>query len=90
LVGTARKDGQQGANALMAYLETLPPEDDPQQAIRALDAHLRDNSGPVIRKGDFFKLADIEEQIANQRGLELFKFDTNEEMFEAIGMPVLE
>lgn len=89
LVGRARKDGEKGADAMAQYLQTLPAEANPQQVIQNLEAHLRQVPGPVVYKSDFFKLAEIEEEIANQRGLEIFKFDTNEEMFQAIGLSVM-
>jgi ferredoxin--NADP+ reductase len=89
LVGMARKDGEQGAAAMLEYLETLPEEDAPRQPIRALETFLKQRPIPVVYKSDFFKLAEIEENIANERGLELYKFNTNEEMLEALGISVL-
>lgn len=89
LVGRARKDGEKGAEAMLQYLRTLPQEEDPQQALMNLETYLKHVPGPVVYKSDFFKLVEIEEQIAEQRGLEMFKFDTNEEMFQAIGLSVM-
>jgi ferredoxin--NADP+ reductase len=88
LVGTARKDGENGAKAILAYLDALPKEPDgqPKNAFLALEAHLADLEKPVVLKPDLFRLEEIEEQQAEEFGLEDFKFSTNAEMFEAMGL----
>jgi ferredoxin--NADP+ reductase len=88
LVGTARKDGENGAKAMLDYLETLPKEPDgqPKNAFVALEAHLSVLEKPVVFKPDLFRLEEIEEQQAEEFGLEDFKFSTNAEMFEAMGL----
>ena len=88
LVGTARKDGEKGAQAMLQYLETLPPEDNPYDAIEALESYVMNLSGPVVRKSDYMRLAEIEKQKAEELGLEMYKFTTNEDMFEAMGLTV--
>jgi ferredoxin--NADP+ reductase len=81
LVGYARKDGTNGAKAVLQYLQTLQPVT-PDEA--ALVKRLKVLGKPVISLSDIRKLAEIEDEIARQRGLETFKFGTNEEMLEKI------
>ena len=90
LVGTAKKDGEKGAQAMLQYLATLPPEDEPHQAIDALETFVMNVPGPVVRKQDYLRLAEIESQKAEELGIEMFKFTTNEEMFQAMGLAVAE
>lgn len=81
LVGYARKDGINGAKAVLQYLKTLAPVE-PDDA--ALKTRLKKLGKPVITLSDVRKLVEIEAEIARQRGLEFFKFGTNEEMLEHI------
>ena len=89
LVGKARKDGEQGAKALLAYLDTLPAEDHPEHALEALETYLLSLPGPVIHKTDYLKLKEIGEQRAEESSSELFKFNSNEEMFAALGLAIV-
>ncbi len=83
LVGMARQDGERGAQAVLQYLETLPPKSgDP---LAALENHLRALPQPVISKDDWLHLTEIEQAEAEKRGLPAFKFGTNEEMLAALG-----
>jgi ferredoxin--NADP+ reductase len=86
LVGTARKDGQKGAQAMLAYLSEIPPTTDPQQAFARLDERLAGQSPPVVQSEDYLRLAAIEAARAEELGIEYFKFTTNEEMFDAMGL----
>lgn len=81
LVGYARKDGILGARAVLQYLQTLDRVE-PGQA--ALQACLKKLGKPVVTQNDIRKLAEIEAEMARQRGVEFFKFGTNEEMLEKI------
>jgi ferredoxin/flavodoxin---NADP+ reductase len=81
LVGYARKDGINGAKAVLQYLQTLPCVE--PDAV-ALQARLKKLGKPVVTLSDVRKLVEIEAEIARQRGLEFFKFGTNEEMLEHI------
>ena len=80
-MGYARKDGINGAKAVLQYLNTLPPVE-PDDA--ALQARLKKMGKPFVTLSDVRKLVEIEAEIARQRGLEFFKFGTNEEMLEHI------
>jgi len=81
LVGYARKDGTNGAKAVLQYLQTLQPVKPDETA---LNKRLKSIGKPVISLSDIRKLAEIEEEIARERGVETFKFGTNEEMLEKI------
>lgn len=81
LVGYARKDGTNGAKAVLQYLQTLKPVT-PDEA--AFKARLKTLGKPVITQADIRKLAEFEAAEAQKRGLEAFIYGTNEEMLEKI------
>ncbi len=81
LVGYARKDGVNGAKAVWQYLQTLQPIT-PDESLLAV--RLKTIGKPVVSLHDIRKLAEIEAAEAQNRGLESFKFGTNEEMLEKI------
>ncbi len=85
LVGLARKDGERAARAVEQYLETLPPGAT-AGAPKALEQRLLELNKPVVRKEDIARLEAIEEAEAERQGLEEFKFASNEEMLEAMGL----
>jgi ferredoxin--NADP+ reductase len=84
LVGTARKDGTHGAKAVWQYLQTLPPAS--MAALDALAGRLAHLSKPIVSKADWQRLEEAERAEAGRRGLEEFKFASNEEMLQAIGI----
>ena len=81
LVGYARKDGTLGSRAVLQYLQTLELSE-PNDAL--LRARIKKLGKPVVTGSDIRKLAEIEAEMARRRGLETFKFGTNEEMLEKI------
>jgi hypothetical protein len=81
LVGYARKDGTNGAKAVLPYLQTLKPIV-PDEA--ALKARLKKLGKPAVTRADVRKLEEIEADEAHKRSLEAFKFSTNEEMLAKI------
>ena len=81
LVGLARKDGTFGARAVLQYLQTLNPLIPDETA---LQARLKKLGKSVVTQSDIRKLAEIEAEMARERGVESFKFGTNEEMLEKI------
>ncbi len=85
LVGVARKDGENGAQALLAYLQTLEPAPEHAAALTKLDAALKRSGKRVISKEDVGKLEAVEQAEAQRLGLEEYKMKTNEEMLAAIG-----
>lgn len=89
LVGTARRDGETGAKAMLEYLDTLPDEGHPQSPIEALESYLTGVTGPVVRKADYLRLAEMETKQAEALGVEMYKYPTNEAMFAAMGLAVI-
>jgi len=86
LVGVARKDGEYGAQAVLQYLHTQPPLRQPQAVAAAAAQYLKKLPKPVITYADIQRLAEVEQAEAARRKLEAFKFDTNDEMFIAMGL----
>jgi len=84
LVGTARKDGENAAEAVWQYLQTLEPT---EVNVDALLATLRAKvAKPIVTKEDVARLEEAERAEAEKRGVPFFKFATNEEMLRAIGL----
>jgi ferredoxin--NADP+ reductase len=83
LVGYARKDGTNASRAVWQYLQTLPPNGANTERLGAL---LERADKPIVRNADVKKLEAVEKAEAEQRGLEEFKFASNEEMLKAIGL----
>lgn len=83
LVGAARKDGTNGAKAVMQYLQTLAPaaSGDVPAAVAERLARL---DKPIITKSDWQCLEEAEHAEAARRGVEFFKFASNEEMLAAM------
>ncbi len=84
LVGTARKDGENAAEAVWQYLQTLEPV---EFDIEALVARIRERvQKPVVTQADLERLWEAEREEAQKRGLPEFKFDSNQAMLEAMGL----
>lgn len=84
LVGAARKDGTQAANAVLAYLASLPETGN--GALAALQAKLAAMDSPIVRNEDLVRLEEVEAAVATERGLPEFKFSSNEDMLSAMGL----
>jgi ferredoxin--NADP+ reductase len=84
LVGAARKDGTNGAQAVLQYLAQLPPLDGAN--LEGLHDKLRQLTHPVVSKDDWMRLEAVERDEAACRGLLEFKFGTNAEMLAAVGL----
>jgi ferredoxin--NADP+ reductase len=85
LVGIARKDGTNAAKAVWQYFQTKPADEfDPS----AVAARLKGLGKPVVTKEDIKKLEAVEAAEAQKRGLEEFKFASNEEMLNAMDLAV--
>jgi ferredoxin--NADP+ reductase len=85
LVGYARKDGINASKAVWGYLQTMQPDasrlPDVTAAVKAL-------SKPTVTKDDIKRLESVEAEEAQKRGVEEFKFSTNEDMLRAMGLTV--
>jgi ferredoxin/flavodoxin---NADP+ reductase len=84
LVGIARKDGENGAQAVIQYLKTVPQLIDEAQVLKDIQRRLEMLDKPIITTADLVALDEIERQIAGEKGLEEFRFETNQEMLKAI------
>lgn len=86
LVGTARKDGTHGAEAVWQYLQTLPPLTPAEVERRrtAIREYLLSLGKPIVTREDWFLLLEAEAEEARQRGVPEFKYQTVEEMVAAI------
>lgn len=83
LVGIARKDGTNAAKVILQYLATKQAG---ELDVSAVDAKLSLLGKPVVLKEHVKKLEAIELDEAKKRGIEEFKFDSNEEMLKAVGL----
>ncbi len=85
LVGIARRDGINGAKAVLQYLETLPPlETTPEETAQAICERIRCKEKPAVGLSDLAVLEEVERKEAQARGLVEFKYDNNEEMLDAM------
>jgi ferredoxin--NADP+ reductase len=85
LVGYARKDGTNASKAVWQYLQTLQPT---TPNLEAVAAKMKGLKKPVVTKEDLQKLEAAEAAEAQKLGLEEFKFATNDEMLQAMGLTV--
>jgi ferredoxin--NADP+ reductase len=85
LVGVARKDGENGARALMEYLLSAPKLVDPRSILDEFETKLEQLNKPVIHKSDLQKLVEAESTEAAKLGLPAYKFANNEEMLTVMG-----
>ncbi len=84
LVGIARKDGENGAQAVLQYLQTQPELVGKAEALHNLKRRLDALGKPIITQAELVSLESAENLIAQQNNLEEFKFSTNQEMLAAI------
>lgn len=82
LVGYARKDGTSASKAVWQYLQTKQPV---EVNTEALLEKVKDLGKPIVMKDDVKKLEAAETAEAQKRGLEAFKFNSNEDMLQAMG-----
>ena len=83
LVGYARKDGISAAKAVWGYLQTKQPA---KASVETVAAKLKGLNKPIVTKDDIKRLETVETEEARKRGLEEFKFASNEEMLQAMGL----
>lgn len=86
LVGVARKDGTNGARAVLQYLDTLPKPSG-TAPLENLRGFLSGLGKAVIEKEALTRLEQAENEQAGRLGLEYYKFSSNEEMLAAIRQP---
>ena len=83
LVGYARKDGTNASKAVSQYLQTKQPT---AANVDAVCAKVKGLGKPIVTKDDLKRLEVVETEEAAKRGLEEFKFSSNEEMLQAMGL----
>ena len=86
LVGVARRDGERAATALLQFLQNQPPMQDVQVVVEKFEKRLAETQQQVVNKTLLEKLEKSEAEQAQKRGLDDFKYVTNDEMFTAMGL----
>ncbi len=86
LVGVARKDGENGAKAILDYLQTAPSLVDLQGTRNEILGALQKLNKPLVQKNDLHKLIDEQLAEAERLGLPDFKYATNDEMLAVMGI----
>lgn len=82
LVGNARKDGVNAAQAIELYLQTL--ENSSSGNIEEIESFIWSRNKRAVDKFDLNNLLVVENKIAAEKSLEQFKFDSNDEMLSMI------
>jgi len=85
LVGVARRDGENGADAVLQYLRTQPPMRDLENVLEKFETRLEETHQRIVNKSRLEKLEAVECEEAHKRGVPEFKFASNDEMFTAMG-----
>ena len=80
----ARKDGENGATALLQYLKTKPANVNESQLMQKLYSKFQSLGNPEVTKDQVWKLEARERSEAERLGVEDFKFKTNAEMLAVI------
>jgi len=83
LVGYARRDGTNAGKAVFQYLQT---KQFGEASIEAVAEKMKSLQKPAIMKDDIKRLEAIEDEEAQKRGVEEYKFASNEEMLQAVGL----
>jgi ferredoxin/flavodoxin---NADP+ reductase len=83
LVGYARRDGVNAAKSVLQYLGTKSPAN---VSVEAVAEKVKSLHKPIILKDDIKRLETAEAEEAKKRGLDFFKFGSNEEMLQAMGL----
>jgi ferredoxin/flavodoxin---NADP+ reductase len=86
LVGVARRDGENGAKAVLEYLQSAPVLVNPSSIMDDFKVKLAGLHKPVIQKTDLQKLTEAVTEEAEKSGLPTFKYATNDEMLVAMGL----
>lgn len=86
LVGKARQDGERGVQVVNRYLEAMPSgsAENPGAKLSALQALLSQRGIRTVNYQDVQQLEESERHEAQRRGMEFFKFASNEEMFACL------
>jgi ferredoxin--NADP+ reductase len=86
LVGVARKDGENAAQAVLQFLETQSPLQNLEKSYGNFQNWIQANIQRVVRKTDLMQLQAAEKAVILDRGVDDFKFATNEDMLRSMGL----
>jgi ferredoxin--NADP+ reductase len=86
LVGVARKDGENGARAVVQYLRMLGPAANPETSLQQLYDCLKGLGRPLVRLEDLKRLEVYEQEEAQRLGLPELKLKTDRDMLKAMGL----
>ncbi len=86
LVGVARKDGNQGAFAMLQALAARPAQNGAGAGWAELQARLERTGKPVVGAAQWNELERLERAAAERLGRDEFKFTTNDEMLAALNL----
>ena len=84
LVGVARRDGTNGARAMLQYLAAKTPVK--VFLLEKIDEKIRLSGKRVVSNTDLCKLETMEREEAGRRGLMCFKYASDDEMLAAMGL----
>lgn len=84
-IGFARRDGSNAAKAILQYLKNMKPR---KPDIEAVETKIESLDKSVVTWEDIKLLRVIEADEAKRRGLQEFKFASNEEMFHAMQIKI--
>lgn len=89
VVGKAKLDGERGMAVVNRYLHNVSPgsADGLDEKLARLQALLSSRGVVTVAYGDVQRLEAAEREVALSKGLEFFKYMTDEEMLAAIGQP---
>ncbi|MFZ5808612.1 MAG: FAD-dependent oxidoreductase [Chloroflexota bacterium] len=90
LVGVARKDGERCARAVLGYLSTIQPHSSAGETLTQLQARLQGLNKPIVTQSHLPALTAAEQAQAAALGVEDYKFATNEEMLQVMGLLEIE
>jgi ferredoxin--NADP+ reductase len=83
LVGYARRDGTNAGKAVFQYLQT---KQFGNASVEAVAEKVKSIHKPAVLKDDIKRLEAVEVEEATKRGVEEYKFASNEEMLQAMGL----
>ncbi|MEK6751893.1 MAG: hypothetical protein AABZ00_06480, partial [Chloroflexota bacterium] len=83
LVGYARRDGTNAGKAVFQYLQTKQFGNANAEAVAE---KVKSLPKPIVLKDDIKRLEAVEAEEAKKRGVEEYKFASNEEMLQAMGL----
>jgi ferredoxin/flavodoxin---NADP+ reductase len=86
LVGVARKDGENGAKAVLDYLLSAPSLVDPKAIWSEFESKLAKLNKPIIQKADISMLAEAQMAEAEILGMPAYKYASNDEMLTVLGL----